>query len=98
MTQQPDSSETLVFISHSSRDKSLAKEIVRALEAERINCWIDNDDITPGRDYNAEIIAGINACCAMIVLISRHSVESDPVVREVEPDPRYGGYVLMHLH
>jgi len=82
----PESVEppTLVFISHSSRDAAVAIQIVAALESAGVQCWVAPRDIPAGTDYNASIMTGINACHAMVLLVSRHSAESGPVKREVE--------------
>lgn len=74
----------VVFISHSSRDAATAMQIVAALEAEGVRCWIAPRDIPAGADYNHSIMTGIMASAAMVLVYSRHSVNSDPVVREIE--------------
>ena len=77
-------STNLVFVSHSSRDVSVAFQIVNALEDANIPCWIAPRNIVPGSNYNAEITTGIRACTALLVVESRHSVESDQVIREID--------------
>src|SRR5580658_4078410 len=73
-----------VFISHSSVDSSAAAQIAATLEAANIPCWIAPRDIPAGAEYNAAIMDGLNRCRALILVYSRHSAASDPVLREVE--------------
>ncbi len=73
-----------VFISHSSRDAELATQITNALESSGFSCWIAPRNISPGFDYNGQITAGIRSSDALLFLESRHSVESDQVVREID--------------
>jgi eukaryotic-like serine/threonine-protein kinase len=80
--QEPSSSP--VFISHSSRDADFAGLITRALEAAGVRCWLAPRDIPPSANWNSAIMAGINDSRALVLVLSRHSMDSDPVMREVE--------------
>jgi hypothetical protein len=79
-----DAANVSIFISHSSREVDAAKTIVAALESTGVPCWIAPRNIAAGIDYNHAIMTGINVCSAMLLVCSRHSVDSDPVRREVE--------------
>lgn len=80
----PGAAAPLVFVSHSSRDAMLARQIVSSLETNGIACWIAPRDIRPGSDYNAQIAAGLRTCTALLLLESRHSIASEQVIREVD--------------
>ena len=73
-----------VFVSYSAEDKPTADAVVAGLEAHRIRCWIAPRDIGPGKEYGAEIIAGITQCKVMVLIFSMRSNNSNQVVREVE--------------
>jgi hypothetical protein len=73
-----------VFISYSSQDKQWADAACAVLERHRIRCWIAPRDILPGREWNASIISGINACKIMVLIFSAHANASAQVRREVE--------------
>lgn len=45
-----------VFISHSSKDSTIAQEICRLFEKRGIKCWIASRDATLGKSYGEEII------------------------------------------
>ena len=72
------------FISHAADDAATAVALCRHLESRGIRCWIAPRDVTPGRDYAAEILSGIESCSAFVLLLSGHSNESLFVHREVE--------------
>ena len=71
------------FISYSSKDESEAMSLVQRLENRGLICWIALRDIRPGAIYSDEIVAGINSCKYLIVLISKDSLKSQYVKNEV---------------
>ncbi|MEY2421050.1 MAG: hypothetical protein QOI95_1117 [Acidimicrobiaceae bacterium] len=73
-----------VFISHSSVDHSLAHEVCAQIEVDTAPCWIAPRDVTPGRDYASDILHAIEAAGIFVVLLTKSSIESPQVVREVE--------------
>lgn len=75
---------TDVFISHSSKDASIAVRICEELERNGIECWIAPRDVTPGKKYAACIVEAIRASQAMLVIFSDHTNASNPVVSELE--------------
>jgi len=73
-----------VFISYSSKDKSTADATCAKLEASGIRCWIAPRDIRPGLEYASGIIAGIDACRVMVLILSSNANASPQVHREIE--------------
>jgi len=74
----------VVFVSYSQTDRTTAFELVEALEARGLACWIAPRDITPAAEWAAEIIDAISAASVMVLVFSRHSNQSPQVRREVE--------------
>lgn len=72
------------FISHAADDTSAANDLCRHLEQAGIRCWIAPRDVTPGRDYASEILAGIESCATFVLVLSARSNDSPFVHREVE--------------
>ncbi|MFM8325092.1 MAG: toll/interleukin-1 receptor domain-containing protein, partial [Pirellulaceae bacterium] len=72
-----------VFISHSSRDKEVAKELVAALERQGIRCWIDHRNLTPGIRWDGQLKSAIDSCRSMLLLESEHSNLSPEVQAEL---------------
>jgi hypothetical protein len=84
-TRTTTPSGLLVFISYSSRDEERAHEFVAELEAAGLRCWLAARDITAGaRGYHSRILEAINQSWLVLVLCSRHSVESSHVANELE--------------
>lgn len=73
-----------VFISHASEDARIAEVLCAYLEAAGIACWIAPRDVTPGREYAAEILDGIESASAFVLLLSAQANRSPFVRRELE--------------
>ena len=73
-----------VFISYSSKDKTIADAICSGLEQAKIRCWIAPRDIIPGQVYGEAIVAAINNCKVTLLIYSANSNASIHVLREVE--------------
>ncbi len=73
-----------VFISYSSKDKKWADAACAVLERHRIRCWVAPRDITPGTEWGAAIISGMDASKIMVLIFSTHANQSSQVRREVE--------------
>jgi len=73
-----------VFISYSSKDKRWADAGCAVLERDRIRCWVAPRDITPGTEWGAAIISGMDSSRMMVLIFSNHANESAQVRREVE--------------
>lgn len=73
-----------IFISYSSKDEKEAFKVCNILEKNGKKCFIAPRDIHPGKEYGEEIVNGIDASQAMILLLSENSNKSPHVLREVE--------------
>jgi hypothetical protein len=74
----------VAFVSHASEDAAIAASITDYLERNGVSCWIAPSDVTPGRDYAAEILLGIETSATFVLVLSEHANESIFVKREVE--------------
>jgi hypothetical protein len=73
-----------LFISYSSKDKTIADAAVAVLEQRGLRCWIAPRDIVAGKEWSESIIEGIEQSRLMVLIFSQHSNQSQQVVREVE--------------
>ena len=73
-----------VFLSYSSLDKTWADAACAVLERQRVRCWIAPRDITPGDEWGASIIKGIDGSRMMVLIFSGHANASKQVRREVD--------------
>jgi len=83
-----------IFISHSSKDKTVADAACACLESRGLRCWIAPRDIVAGADWSESIIDGISGAKAMILILSSHSNVSKQVLREIERAANRGIPVL----
>lgn len=72
------------FISHASEDARIADGLCAFLERAGIDCWIAPRDVTPGREYAAEILDGIESSAVFVLLLSAQANRSPFVRRELE--------------
>lgn len=73
-----------VFLSHSSRDKSLVREIRRNLP-EHVKTWLDENDIIIGQDIEVSIQNAIQKeADFVIIFIGKEAIQSDWVKRELQ--------------
>jgi hypothetical protein len=73
----------LIFISHSSKDKEVARKIKRELELLGLQVWLDEANIRVGQSIPNEIAEAINECSVFCLLISQTSKDSSWVKREL---------------
>jgi len=73
-----------VFISYSSKDKTVANAACATLEGRKIRCWIAPRDVPPGMHYGAAIDNAISTSQVFVLLLSKGSNASDQVIRELE--------------
>ncbi len=83
-----------VFISHSTKNKTIADAVCATLEAHGIRCWMAPRDIKPGADWGESILDGIENCRLFLLVFSSHANDSRHVMREVERAVNKGLYII----
>jgi TIR domain len=73
----------VVFISHSSKDRSIADAICNQLESAGIPCWIAPRDIEVGSDWTKGVIQGMGRCRVFVLVFTDQANDSEHVGREV---------------
>jgi hypothetical protein len=73
-----------VFISYSSKDKSISEAICAQLERQGIRCWMAPRDILPGQNYAESIIRAINSCKVFVLLWTAHANTSQHILNEID--------------
>ncbi len=73
----------MIFTSYSRQDEvfvnKLAQSLQRDLSASHIQIWLDQLHIPTGAKWDREIQKALNDCKAMLLVLSKHSVDSDNV-------------------
>jgi hypothetical protein len=75
--------DRFLFVSHIEEDRSAALQIVGELEGRSIACWIAPRDLSPGQHPGTEIALAIQACRALLLILSDRSNDSDYITREI---------------
>src|SRR5262245_5476752 len=73
-----------VFISYSSKNKTVSDAICARLEGKGVRCWVAPRDILPGRDWGEAIIDGIEGARVFVLVFSGAANSSQQIKREVE--------------
>jgi isopentenyldiphosphate isomerase len=79
-----------IFVSYSSKDAVIANELVAAVEASGLKCWIAPRDEVAGAFWSATITQAIKNAKAFVILLSGNSNESRQVAREVHLADEFG--------
>jgi hypothetical protein len=80
--QTAGGSSSQVFVSYSRADTDVVNQIVAQIKQLGYTIWIDYEEESSQR-YAARIVAAIRKSRLVALMCSRHSVNSDQVVREV---------------
>jgi hypothetical protein len=72
-----------VFICHSSDDKAFVRTLARDLKSAGIKVWLDHWELLPGDSLSEKIQAGLAGSSWLLVVVSKHSVKSRWVRREL---------------
>ncbi len=72
-----------VFISYSSKNKTIADAVCNRLESANIKCWYAPRDIAPGEDWEDAIINAIKGARIFILIYTKDSNASKQVLNEV---------------
>lgn len=75
--------DTLVFISHSGKDRNVAINLSAKLEARGIRTWFAPRDIHT-TDYATAIAEGIRNATHFVVILSKNSMGSQHVLNEID--------------
>ncbi|MCC6591426.1 MAG: toll/interleukin-1 receptor domain-containing protein [Bryobacterales bacterium] len=62
-----------VFLCHSSSDKPAVRALYKRLLRQKISPWLDEENILPGQDWDAEIKKAIDATDVVLVCLSRQA-------------------------
>lgn len=72
-----------VFISYSSKDKTIADAVCAKLEQLKIHCWIAPRDITAGQNFAKSIIFAIDSCHVFVLIWSSNTNASEHILNEI---------------
>jgi hypothetical protein len=73
----------MVFISHSSKDKAVARRLAADLQAQYFDVWLDERRILIGDSIHQKIEEGLEQCDYLVLLLSEDSLQSRWVTEEI---------------
>lgn len=74
----------MLFVSYATRDLGQVKQLVAAIEARGLRCWFAARDIAPSAIFAKAIADAVRASSGCVVVVSKASLASDGVLRELE--------------
>lgn len=72
-----------LFVCFSSKDETVAREVVESLEADDLKCWISLRDVLPGQNYQEAIVQALESASGIVFLFSEHSNKSQEIRKEL---------------
>lgn len=80
----PSKKALKIFLCHSSADKPVVKQLHDLLLKHGAAPWLDAEQLLPGQDWNLEINKALDVSDAILICLSRNSVDKEGYVqREV---------------
>ena len=73
-----------VFISHSSKDKSAARQLAHRLSEAGLKVWVPEDEILPGDNWAKKVGQALEDSDLMVVLITPHAFETEWLKEEIQ--------------
>ena len=73
----------VVFISHSWKDKHVARRLAGDLQVEGMDVWLDEHKILVGESIHTKVEEGLHECDYLVLLLSRNSLTSTWVSEEI---------------
>ena len=73
----PDDFKFDVFLSHSSKDKTVVRELAARLKRDDVRVWLDEEQIKPGDSIPAKIEEGLEHSRVLVLCMSAHAFGSD---------------------
>jgi hypothetical protein len=72
-----------IFISHSSKDQTVARTLCTALESRGLTCWIASRDVGAGENFQESIVSAIRSAKVMILVFSDNANNSTEIKKEL---------------
>lgn len=83
-----------IFISYSRKDKEAIKGYLNLFSANDLDVWIDQSGINASTEWAEQIVSAITDCDVFILFLSKTSVESENVRKEIGVATTLGKKVL----
>ena len=71
-----------VFLCHASGDKALVRNLYKSLKQDGFEPWLDEEDLVPGQDWEAEIRKAVRSSGVVLVCLSSRAVNKEGFVQK----------------
>lgn len=71
-----------VFLCHAFQDKAIVRGFYARLTEDGFDAWLDEENILPGQDWDFEIEKAIESSDAIIIFLSKHSVNKEGYIQK----------------
>jgi hypothetical protein len=71
-----------VFLCHASGDKAQVRDLYKSLKRDRFEPWLDEEDLVPGQDWEAEIRKAVRSSRVVLVCLSSHAANKEGFVQK----------------
>ena len=71
-----------VFVSHSSKDKPVVRELAERLKQDGLRVWLDEWEIQPGDMISLKIEQGLEQLRTLVLVMSKNALASEWVTLE----------------
>lgn len=78
------SNKPLLFLSYSRKNRKRANTLKSHLESSGFKVWMDSEYIRAGRLWRSQIIDALEQCVVHVILLTKNSINSDNVRRELD--------------
>src|SRR5215472_4672917 len=83
-----------VFVSYSRTDSTFVEDLVRHLESQERDVWLDKDDIAPADDWQQDIYNNIDDADSFVFVVSAKSLESEYCGKELDRAQKGGKRII----
>ena len=66
-----------VFMSHSSKDKAIVRDVAKRLKKDGLRVWFDEWEIKSGDDVSAKTAEGLEQSRVLVLCMSSHAFGPD---------------------
>ena len=71
-----------IFMSYSRRELGFVDDLVKKLEDEKYNVWLDYRALVPGSPWNVQIDKGLKEADTVLLVVSKAAIASEYVALE----------------
>jgi cellulose biosynthesis protein BcsQ len=77
-----DKKSLQIFLSHSSQDKPLVRELYKRLTRDGFSVWLDEKELLPGQDWEREIQKAVEKSDVVLVCLSNQAVTKEGYIQK----------------